>query len=139
MDVAELSVLAAALEVPPVQLMYPDLADGQVEVLPARYVRSVEAARWFAGEAGLPLLDDEADYQSWLTQVEAWKANALPLIQSKRLQSIRDDTDGAERRIKDTNNPRLKENWERELTLRLENLYELVLDMRAGGLKVDDE
>ena len=59
---AELSVLAWALGVPPIVLLYPDLPDGVVDVLPDRPVASVAAAAWFAGDRDLarpyPNLDD---------------------------------------------------------------------------------
>ncbi|MBF6536869.1 helix-turn-helix domain-containing protein [Nocardia farcinica] len=47
---AEITVLARALAVSPLQLIYPDLAHGPVEVLPGMPVSSAEAMRWFAGE-----------------------------------------------------------------------------------------
>jgi transcriptional regulator with XRE-family HTH domain len=50
LDVAELLVLAAALRVPPVALLFPNLPDGDVEVLPGQVMSSGEAMRWFTGE-----------------------------------------------------------------------------------------
>ncbi|MGW5376234.1 hypothetical protein ACWESM_12380 [Nocardia sp. NPDC003999] len=47
---AELIVLAATLGVPPVQLIYPELPDGEVEVWPGFGTTSVTAAQWFSGE-----------------------------------------------------------------------------------------
>lgn len=49
-DVTELAVLARALGVPPVQLLYPDLIDGPVEALPGVVAESGKALRWFTGE-----------------------------------------------------------------------------------------
>lgn len=49
-DVTELLVLAQALEVSPVWLLFPDLPDGPVEVLPGQEATSGEAMRWFTGE-----------------------------------------------------------------------------------------
>lgn len=49
-DLADLTVLAAALRVPPVQLIFPDLIDGPVEVIPNVTVDSHEAMAWFTGE-----------------------------------------------------------------------------------------
>ncbi len=48
-DLGELLVLAAALEVPPMLLLYPDLADGPVEALPGVRTTSFRAALWFGG------------------------------------------------------------------------------------------
>jgi hypothetical protein len=47
---AELCVLAWALRVPPVQLLYPQMPDGKVEVVPGIEKPSIEAAQWFSGE-----------------------------------------------------------------------------------------
>lgn len=47
---AEIVILARALTVPPACLLYPDLPDGPVEVLPGTQVRSIDAAMWFSGE-----------------------------------------------------------------------------------------
>ena len=48
-DVAELIVLAAALDISPLQLLYPDLVDGPVEVHPGKEITSLQAADWFTG------------------------------------------------------------------------------------------
>jgi len=48
-DVPELIVLARALGVPPLLLLYPDLPAGEVEVLPGHRTSSWSAAQWFAG------------------------------------------------------------------------------------------
>ena len=58
LHVSEVLVLAAALGVPPLQLIYPDLPDAEVEVWPGEIKRSFEAAQWFSGE-DLPA--DDAD------------------------------------------------------------------------------
>lgn len=49
LQLAEVIVLAAALDVPPLQLIYPDLPDGPVEVLPKRVEPSISAVSWFEG------------------------------------------------------------------------------------------
>lgn len=43
-------MLAAALGVPPVALLFPNLPDGDVEVLPGQVMSSADAMRWFTGE-----------------------------------------------------------------------------------------
>lgn len=53
LEVAELVILAAALEVPPVQLLFGDLAGGQVEVLPGIHATCWDAIKWTSGEAPL--------------------------------------------------------------------------------------
>ncbi|KAA1249807.1 hypothetical protein F0Q45_13055 [Mycobacterium simiae] len=47
---AELVILAAALDVPAVALVYPDLPDGNVEVLPGQHVSATVALLRFTGE-----------------------------------------------------------------------------------------
>lgn len=51
LGVAELLILAAALDVPPLVLLYPDLPSGQVEIIPGRVATSFDAYLWTAGEA----------------------------------------------------------------------------------------
>ena len=51
LGVAELLVLAAALEIPPIALLFPDLPDGEVWLLPETSTSSETAMRWFSGEA----------------------------------------------------------------------------------------
>jgi hypothetical protein len=51
LSVAELLILAAALEVPPVALLFPELPDGDVSLFPGTKVRSENAMRWFSGDA----------------------------------------------------------------------------------------
>jgi hypothetical protein len=64
---AELSVIAWALCVAPVRLLYPNLPDGDVEVIPSVPTASIHAATWFSGETTFepkmeteeqPVLDD---------------------------------------------------------------------------------
>ena len=54
LDVAELLVLAAALRIPPLTLLFPQLPDGPVELLPGVETTSWDAAAWFSGEASSP-------------------------------------------------------------------------------------
>jgi hypothetical protein len=54
LDIAELLVLAAALQIPPVTLLFPELPDGPVEVLPGIQTSSWDAAAWFSGEESSP-------------------------------------------------------------------------------------
>jgi hypothetical protein len=49
LSVAELLILAAALDVPPLVLLYPDLPDGRVEIIPRHVRTSWEAYRWATG------------------------------------------------------------------------------------------
>jgi hypothetical protein len=67
---AELCLLAWALKVPPIRLLYPDLPDGPVEIIPGKKVPSIDAATWFSGELTyLPKLtarSEAASDEQWL-------------------------------------------------------------------------
>jgi len=56
-DVPELVVLARALGVPPVLLLYPAISAGEVEVLPGHRTSSWSAVQWFAGRAPYTAMD----------------------------------------------------------------------------------
>lgn len=49
LDIAELLVIAAALNTSPVNLVFPGPYDAQVEFLPGRHVPELAAADWFSG------------------------------------------------------------------------------------------
>ncbi len=49
LDVAELLIIAAALEVPPLVLIYPHLPSGPVEAIPGQPSSSLDAYTWAAG------------------------------------------------------------------------------------------
>lgn len=51
--VAELLVLAAALDVPPALLLFPQYPDGVREVVPEVFARGVDASEWLAGRQEL--------------------------------------------------------------------------------------
>lgn len=59
LEVAELLVLAAALETPPVLLLFPEYPDGSEEVLPGLMAGSDAATRWISGMDGLPIGGDD--------------------------------------------------------------------------------
>jgi transcriptional regulator with XRE-family HTH domain len=48
-DVAELLVLAVALEIPPALLLFPDFPDGQVATMPGRETENNVAVKWLSG------------------------------------------------------------------------------------------
>jgi transcriptional regulator with XRE-family HTH domain len=54
-DVAEVLVLAAALDIPPALLIFPQLStDGGSPVLPGRVTRDDDAVRWMSGQVSFP-------------------------------------------------------------------------------------
>ncbi|MEV4127477.1 helix-turn-helix transcriptional regulator [Nocardia sp. NPDC049707] len=71
LDLAEVITLALALGVPPVQLLYPDLPAGPVEVWPEATATSIEALQWFSGEiAAFRIKDDETTRHSTIAYVQ---------------------------------------------------------------------
>lgn len=54
LDVTELMVLAAALRLPPLALLFPQLPDGRVEVLPGLTGSCWDGVAWFSGEERSP-------------------------------------------------------------------------------------
>jgi transcriptional regulator with XRE-family HTH domain len=60
-SVAELLVLARALDVPPLLLVFPVGAEDQAEALPGEIRAPFRAAQWFTGERAFPGPDD-SDY-----------------------------------------------------------------------------
>jgi hypothetical protein len=56
--VAEVLVLAAALDISPIELIFPVGFDEQTEILPGREVDPLTAMRWFAGERVLHIVDE---------------------------------------------------------------------------------
>lgn len=84
-DLAELIVPAAALDLSPLQLVFPDLVDGPVEILPGREATSLRAADWFAGNAFLL----ESNHSEYMHKV-GYLAGIEPLRQAVDVGRARD-------------------------------------------------
>lgn len=93
MDLAELIVLAAAMNTPPVALLYPALPDGEVDLLPDRPVRSVVAARWFSGEISRASIDATTDPD----RMDDERANMRRLQLSRRRHQLQESIALSER------------------------------------------
>lgn len=97
-EVAELVVLAKALGVPPMLLLYPDMPGGDVEVLPRVHTNSFAAARWFSGEDTLawylptpeshPDLDRRAGAYYDGATLQEWHDGAKPLILARDEEAL---------------------------------------------------
>jgi len=62
-DVAEVLVLAAALDIPPILLLFPNFStDGPEQLLPCFSVRNEDAVRWMAGRMSFPQKVRTLDY-----------------------------------------------------------------------------
>lgn len=66
-DLLDLMLIARELGVPPVELIFPDLPDGEVEAWPSHQTRSILAMQWFSGEI---TASDASDYLSNLSPEE---------------------------------------------------------------------
>ncbi|RVW00872.1 hypothetical protein [Rhodococcus spongiicola] len=88
MPVTDLVVIARALNVPPIQLLYPALPDGQVEAWPGHETRSILAARWFSGEIRA---NETSDYLTGNSpsEDEAQAANSELIQRSRQLEEYR--------------------------------------------------
>jgi transcriptional regulator with XRE-family HTH domain len=83
-DIAELIILAAALGVPPVALLFPDLPDGDVEDLPGQLVSSAAGLVLFTGEHGAQTKSDAGRLVKLSRQrfdKQAWHSAALGILE----------------------------------------------------------
>ncbi|MFT3660010.1 MAG: helix-turn-helix transcriptional regulator [Gordonia sp. (in: high G+C Gram-positive bacteria)] len=104
LEVGELIVLAAALGVPPIVLIYPDIPDGEVEALPGWQVPSGAALDWFSGDGALSrtrTADDithfetlpvDRDQQELVRAVRAYRRTKRALMRMIADEMIADDS-----------------------------------------------
>jgi hypothetical protein len=83
---AEITVLARALHVPPGYLLYPDLPDGSVEVLPNTRVRSIDALMWFSGELTYQPTPTEPHPRTGILHENLMVTAVILLVQHSRQQ-----------------------------------------------------
>jgi hypothetical protein len=60
LSIAELLIIAAALDIPPIALLYPDMPDGVVEVIPGRKLPTHDAMLWFNGAGGFAVESEKS-------------------------------------------------------------------------------
>lgn len=77
-SVAEVSIIAAALDVPPILLIYPVGREETTEVLPSQEVPSWSAAQWFSAENPLPTKVN-GEYVVSSDAYDAWQPAAAPV------------------------------------------------------------
>lgn len=100
-EVAELLVLAAALELPPMLLLFPGFPEGDEQILPGLTGSSEAGVRWVSGTDGLPG-PVEGDGERGLYATSSLDA-AIKLVESVnearelRLEEFRLDIDAAAR------------------------------------------
>jgi transcriptional regulator with XRE-family HTH domain len=140
LDIAELLVLAAALRLPPVTLLFPQLPDGPVEVLPSIDTTSWDATAWFSGEESSP--DDEPwttskEYQL-LRAVRERREQLLATAQFIELLQRFARTAIDEKRTITPNDPEMRAFSEQVRTLR-KQITRLDEVIRETGGVIDDE
>ncbi|BAX96324.1 putative DNA-binding protein [Mycobacteroides stephanolepidis] len=75
LDIAELIVLAAALETSPVNLVYPGPYQDSVEVLPGRESSEFIASQWFSGLLWhQDVVSESGDWGRATEQLNTWRA-----------------------------------------------------------------
>jgi transcriptional regulator with XRE-family HTH domain len=78
LDVAELLVIAAALRVPPLQLLFPGEQDDDVDLLPGQRTSTFHAIVWFTGGRGLMWPGREiAELTEKLNRIDDAMANTI--------------------------------------------------------------
>ena len=96
--IAELVVLARALNTTPIALLYPDLLSGEeIEMLPGIKATEIGAVQWFSALIEVPpddLCDDRAQYRDSLAPVltaRKWELDREKLALLRELAGKRDN------------------------------------------------
>lgn len=136
--VAELLILAAALEISPVALLYEDqFADGAVEVLPGTTTTAAQAALWAAGE--IPLGYSQAAHELAVLSHSLVPAdqpkNALDLVRERHDYDVAAPLLHTEARLSKVP----FEQWMAQLRLLREQRRKIIDGMRELGLIVNDD
>ncbi|WP_280487550.1 helix-turn-helix domain-containing protein [Nocardia farcinica] len=147
---AEITVLARALRVSPIQMIYPDLADGPTEIWPNVTATSFEAAQWFSGELRASDIEEsEAAHDSDNAKVQMSRrlARLRQNVRNARLNlttarfaphALLAGSEDAEAPVSEEQATKAVENA-RELLTQQEIALKRQKDaMRAEGLVVDD-
>jgi hypothetical protein len=78
---AEVMVLAAALGVPPIELLLPVGYQETAEILPGQQLPALDAARWFAGERQLVNFAGDIDRAAFAIVPEPGEESAVGLLE----------------------------------------------------------
>lgn len=114
LDIAELIVIAAALNTAPLLLLYPGPYDANVEVLPGRSASEFDATEWFSGEDPVDSLvgwelrigDEDnpnysdGDWRRWesnVAEIQEWRA--LDRLIGMRNDLLAEEDDRLNKRI----------------------------------------
>ncbi|WP_016890806.1 helix-turn-helix domain-containing protein [Mycobacteroides abscessus] len=115
LEVSELLTLAAALELPPILLLFPDYPDGTVELVPETERGNPDAVNWFSGSwpgpqpdleagAGVLLMRAVRKYHdariSWALARAHNQDGEGPLIADEAMKQLQNEVVIAESRVK---------------------------------------
>jgi transcriptional regulator with XRE-family HTH domain len=126
-DLGEWLILAAALNVPPVVLLYPDMPDGQVEIIPGETDASFVALGWVTGQA-VSLFSDKVTKAEMLAGATRRRFDLMVA-----LPDLRTSADDADERVRAS--ARLRRDSIMDEILRLEALIRECggyLDLKDG-------
>ncbi|MGW1740433.1 hypothetical protein ACWCPQ_16670 [Nocardia sp. NPDC001965] len=141
-EVAELLVIAAALDVPPLLLLYPDMPHGRVEYLPGETITGTEALDRFTGiGVGLAETPYPADT---VTALRLMREEEFWIRRTEYHQSAYDRSFQrmAEVTPADAEFATLRAEWtadDRDLAIAREHLRTIREQQRAAGLTVAEE
>jgi hypothetical protein len=109
LSVPEWLILAAALDIPPLVLLYPDLPDGQIEMLPDHPSGSWTAYLWTTGEAPSPrsheltdgeqLVDAARERWDWMRKLPGLEIDAAAVSDELYRESLKMQLAAARQRI----------------------------------------
>lgn len=140
-SVPELLVLAYALGVPPIALLFPVGREATVEPLPGRTAPTWDALRWFTGEGPLPTKQPDTAPRPWAvdrTDADAWRADRAGLTDyrwhERYLEEWRADRAAAARATSDDHRAALL----RQAASREAPLWDARRRLRSLGLQLPE-
>jgi transcriptional regulator with XRE-family HTH domain len=147
-SVAEVLVLAAALNVSPIELMCPVGFDKQAEILPGRTADPLEAMRWFTGELKLELTETDTKLRHPMG-IEEQSSTYLVEYHDELINKLRTQEDEALRAVADAARDDANEHAQGEARYRMtaledwrafivEPLRRTRADMRERGMELPD-
>ena len=84
---AELCLLAWALRVPPIRLLYPNLPDGRVDVVPGERWTAIQAASWFSGDLiSPPVVTADAEREDLEKATDLFRGQRLVERSRRRIE-----------------------------------------------------
>jgi transcriptional regulator with XRE-family HTH domain len=115
-DLGEWLILAGALGVPPIALLYPDLPDGQVEMVPGKLVKSYVGYTWVTGLMAFARDEREVSKASQLVDAARERYDLMAQLAVLHWE-IRETSDDVLRKSLESQVPRYRDRIERLNTM----------------------